>query len=265
MMTARKATHRRPDSEPVPSPAHAPEALEALEARLGHAFADRGLLIAALTHPSRTGVPARRAARPGASEAGPDYQRLEFLGDALVGAVLSELLFARCPDAREGALTVRRAAMVREARLAEAARALALPPLITAGVSETAQGFGDRDSVLADVFEAIVAALWLDAPPAGQVAARALLARLFADDLGLPRDAELLKPAKSRLQELVQARWKLQPRYLLDPESTAPESVVVSVVIAPHLTVRAEGRSRREAEQRAAELALTQLAGESQP
>jgi ribonuclease-3 len=258
MTTAPKARRRRAPSEAA-SPAHDPEALAALEERLGHAFAHRAALEAALTHPSRLPPQAPRPASP----LGGDYQRLEFLGDALVGAVISELLFARFPEAREGALTVRRAAMIRESRLAEAARALALQPLVAAGASETAQGFCDRDSVLADVFEAVIAALWLDAPE-GQAAARALLGRLFEADLAEP-PSEQQKPAKSRLQELAQARWKVQPRYLIETPEAAGDLVAVSVIVAAHLSVRAEGRSRREAEQRAAELALTHLEGEPPP
>ena len=260
MTTAPKARRRRPNPEPAPTCARAPEALGLLEERLGHAFADRAALEAALTHPSRRPLPLG----PRSDAAGVDYQRLEFLGDALVSAVVSELLFARFPEAREGTLTVRRAAMVRESRLAQAARVLDLPPLIAAGVSETAQGFGARESVLADVFEALIAALWLDTPPAGQRAARTLLERLFEADLAEPL-TDQLKPAKSRLQELVQARWKLQPRYVVEPGASGPSAVTVAVVIDPHLTVRADGRSRREAEQRAAELALSQLEGETQP
>jgi ribonuclease-3 len=240
----------------APPTPHEPAALDALEARLGHVFADRGLLMAALTHPSFVGAPAG------------DYQRLEFLGDALVSAILSEHLFARFPEAREGALTVRRAAMVKESRLAEAARALDLSPLILAGPGKQTADFGARDSVLADALEAIVAALWLDGrsrAPSAPEPAQALILRLFAHDLDAPLDTERLKPAKSRLHELAQGRWKIQPRYAMASPPGPDGTVSVSVCIAPHLTVTAEGRSRREAEHRAAELALSRLEREPTP
>jgi ribonuclease-3 len=248
----------------MPAPPVDESALAALEIALGHRFAERAGLVSALTHRSFAndfvgpdGTPIE------------DYQRLEFLGDAVVGCIMADLLYRKDPHAREGVLTLRRAALVREARLAAAARELGVPTVVRVGNGDEARAFPERDSVLADVFEALVAAIWLDAGADGRMRVEALVARLFADNLGSDQGAMTLKPAKSRLQELAQERWKITPRYrVLDANEYTPDPqapTTVELAIGDVLTVRASGQSRRDAEIRAAELAIEHIHGDSAP
>jgi len=230
--------------------------LEQLEQVLGHVFTDRSLLISALTH--------RSFANDHQYLELSDYQRLEFLGDAVVGCVVADLLYRQDPKAREGVLTLRRASMVKEERLADAARSLGLKQLIRVGQGEEASEFPDRDSVLSDVFEAVIAAIWLDAGAERLARAEALMIRVFADDLATKSPTRLLKPPKSRLQELSQARWKLTPRYVIYVTEDEAQTTV-ELTIGDQLSLRATGTSRKTAENRAAEQALAQILGEPHP
>jgi ribonuclease-3 len=250
-----RASRARRGRDDVPSPAEPPaEALAALERAIGHRFSDRSQLLAALTH--------RSFANDHHGRGVTDYQRLEFLGDAVVGCVMADLLFRRDPKAREGTLTLRRAALVKEARLAEAARDLSLPALIRVGQGDEASAFPERDSVLADVFEALIAAIWVDAGHDALPCIDALIARLFERDLADRTPSRALKPPKSRLQELSQERWKITPRYRLTGDG---EPVEVTVVIGDILTLTATGANRRDAENRAALTAIAHLEGETIP
>ena len=218
-----------------------------LELALGHHFADRALLDEALTHPSYANVQAQRGLPVR------DNQRLEFLGDAVVDLCVSERLFDADPDAREGALTERRAGLVNEARLADAARALGLGRHLKLAPGEERSGFRERASVLADALEALAAAIYRDA---GLCAARAFVLRALPElEVGRP---ERLKPAKARLQELTQQRWKLTPSYATQP-ADGDDVVVTEVRVGDRLCARGEGSSRRDAENRAAHAALSAL------
>jgi ribonuclease-3 len=254
-LAAPRSRRRRADKASPPQPT--PGALDGLEAALGHRFSDRNLLLSALTH--------RSFANDHHGQGVTDYQRLEFLGDAVVGCVMADLLYRRDPKAREGTLTLRRAALVKEARLAEAARVLALPPLIRVGQGDEAKAFPERDSVLADVFEALIAALWLDAGQDALPRIEALLTRLFGDDLAGKAPSRALKPPKSRLQELSQERWKITPRYRITGEPTDGDLVEVALVIGDVLTLTATGQNRRDAENSAALAAIAHLEGETVP
>ncbi len=212
--------------------------------RLGYQFADLGLLQQALTH---------RSAKLAHNE------RLEFLGDAVLGFVIAQAVFLRKPDAREGAMSRFRAHLVRRDTLAELARELQLGDHIQLGDGERRTGGHQRKSVLADALEALFGAILLDQ---GIDAASGVILSLFETRLeNLPAEAELLD-AKTALQELLQARGIQLPIYSLDGTSGASHAqtfTVSCVVAALDVHTQAQGNSRRKAEQKAAAKALENL------
>jgi len=227
--------------------------LGALEERLGHRFARRELLEAALTHRSHV----HESADPGL----PSYERLEFLGDALLGFVVSELLYRDDPQADEGRLTRRRQAVVRTETLAGIARELGLGAALRLGRGEERTGGRERPSLLADAFEAVVAAVFVDA---GIRTARACIRRhLGASARVSAREAHHGPDAKTRLQELLQARLHRTPGYRI-VSRTGPEheaQFVVEVRVGSDVLGRGAGSNRKRAEQAAAHDALARLAG----
>ncbi len=217
--------------------------------KLGYRFADEELLRLALTH--------RSAGRP-------HNERLEFLGDALVNLVVAEMLFDARPRADEGELSRLRAQLVSEPALAERARDLDLGNELRLGSGELKSGGFRRASILADAFEALVAAIYRDG---GYAACRDWLRGVFAQpvaDAGAPR-----KDPKTRLQEWLQGRGLPLPRYELvaeHGEEHARRFDVVCVITQPQAArFDGHGGSRRSAEQRAAEAALEGLQGSEAP
>lgn len=204
--------------------------------RFGIEFGDPALLDRALTH--------RSAGHQ-------NYERLEFLGDALINAVVSIELYARFPRAAEGDLTRLRASLIRESSLADLARSIELSEYLRMGGGELKSGGYRRDSILADTLEALIAATYLDA---GWERCRDLVCGLFAGafdavDIGAAKDA------KTRLQEWLQARALALPEYLLlDTHGKDHDKIfVVSCRVADmNLEAQADGRSRKIAEQAAA-------------
>lgn len=220
------------------------EPLDSLQTRLGHRFADPGLLERALSHRSLGGR---------------NNERLEFLGDALINFVAAAALYAAKPAAEEGALSRLRASLVREESLARIARELDLGGVIRLGESELKSGGYRRDSILADALEAILGAVYLDA---GFAAAQAVSVRLFEPLIAELPDAELLKDPKTRLQEWLQARSRPLPRYEVLAEEGPPHArrfQVRCVLADAPVQTEAEGASRRNAEQQAAEAMLRRL------
>ncbi|MEX1108211.1 MAG: ribonuclease III [Dongiaceae bacterium] len=217
--------------------------LDRLQKTLDHRFRDQGLLQAALTH--------RSAARDGI----PSNERLEFLGDRVLGLVVSDMLYRAYPDEPEGALARRFASLVRRETLADVAVALDLAPHIRAAPAENAEA-RDNPAILANACEAIIAAIYLDA---GIEAARGFLERhwqpLMAADPTPPKDA------KTSLQERMQGAGHPLPDYDIVERSGPPHSphFVVEVRVAGAPPQRGEGRSRRIAEQAAAQAMLTSL------
>ena len=214
--------------------------------RVGHRFADPGLLAQALTH---------------RSAGAPHNERLEFLGDALVNLVVAEALYARWPRADEGALTRARAELVRESSLAVIARVLELGPRLTLGPGELKSGGHRRDSILADTLEAVVAAIYLDS---GFDHCRAVVLPWFEPALAaLPPPHKVGKDAKTRLQEWLQARQQPLPVYTLEAESGDDHAkqfrVRCELQGRPDISAEGSGGSRRAAEQVAAEAVLEQL------
>ena len=211
--------------------------------KLDYAFRDEALLQLALTH--------RSAGRP-------NNERLEFLGDALLGALVAELLFEVHPQASEGELSRLRAQLVNGPALAVIAREMGLGEALRLGPGELKSGGFRRDSILADAFEAVLAAVYLDG---GFGACRTLVQQWFAPRVAaLPKAA---KDAKTRLQEWLQARALPLPSYeLLDSrgEEHARIFEVRCAVSEPRpLSAQASGSSRRQAEQEAAQAVLDQL------
>ncbi|HEX5961321.1 MAG TPA: ribonuclease III [Rhodanobacteraceae bacterium] len=213
--------------------------------KLGYRFADEALLQLALTH--------RSAGRP-------NNERLEFLGDALVNLVVAEMLFDTRPRASEGELSRLRAQLVSEPALAERARALELGDALKLGPGELKSGGFRRDSILADAFEALVAAVHRDG---GFEACRAWLRGVFAAPLAAVGPPQ--KDPKTLLQEWLQGRGLPLPHYELlaeHGEEHARRFDVACAIDQPG-AVRFEGSggSRRAAEQQAAEAMLGYLAG----
>lgn len=240
----------RRSSLPLPRPP-APAVLPAttvdeLQQRLGHPFAQPGLLRRALTHKSF----------------GADHnERLEFLGDAVLAAGVSSLLYRQYPEASEGELSRVRAHLVREDTLHRLALGLGLPALLRLSEGEARSGGAQRASILADALEAVIGAVQLDA---GLVAAAALVERLIAPQLAQSAAEAWTKDPKTELQEWLQARREPVPGYRI-VETRGREhdaTFVVACAIPTHqLELRGEGRSRRAAEQAAAQLALDTLKG----
>ena len=217
---------------------------DTLTARLGYEPRDRALFVLALTHRSADG---------------PNNERLEFLGDSVLNLLLSERLYREFPTASEGDLSRLRARLVSEEPLAEIAQAMQLGELLLLGSGELKTGGFRRQSILADAFEALCGALYLDG---GLETARTLLAPMFEGRIAKLPEPSTLKDAKTRLQEHLQANGRPLPLYTVKSTSGEPHAqiFVVSVSI-PHASLETlgEGPSRRRAEQVAAQAALAAL------
>ena len=189
-------------------------------------------------------------------------ERLEFLGDAVIGVVVSDLLFRRFPDEDEGSLTARRASLVNRSALAGVALDLGLDRYLLLGRGESEAGGGSRPSVLAAAFEALAGALYV---AEGIEVATSWLRRLFEERLDAASEPGVAKSAKSLLQEWTQRTHHLKPSYeLLATSGPAHDRrfTVVAAVAGRHLGV-GEGASRRTAEERAAGAALELLMSEA--
>jgi ribonuclease-3 len=215
-----------------------------LATRLGYEPRDPALFVVALTHRSAEG---------------PNNERLEFLGDSVLNLLLSERLYREFPTASEGDLSRLRARLVSEEPLAEIAHAMRLGELLSLGSGELKTGGFRRQSILADAFEALCGALYLDG---GMETLRARIEPLFASRIGTLPEPSTLKDAKTRLQEHLQANgWPL-PVYAVKRTTGEPHAQVFLVSCAvPHagIDTEGEGPSRRRAEQVAAQAALLAL------
>jgi ribonuclease-3 len=224
-----------------------------LEARIGHRFADRGLLVRALTHSSF----ANEAS--GAEGAVAHNERLEFLGDAVLDLAVTQLLLERLPGAPEGVLSQARAAVVSERSLAAGARGLGLGSYLRLGRGEERTGGREKPSILADAYEALLGAVYLDA---GWPAALALVRAHLGGSIELAVGGQAEPDYKTRLQERVQQRFRTPPRYVLSA-AEGPDharTFEVEVTLGGAVIGRGRGASKKEAEQRAAAEALAALA-----
>ena len=218
--------------------------IERLQRRLGHHFQNPDLLARALTHRS----------------AGPEHnERLEFLGDAILGFEAADYLYQHADMADEGQLSRMRAHLVKRETLAQIARELQLGEILRLGPGELRSGGQNRDSILADAIEAIIAAVYLDG---GIDRARQLVRHLLGERLTNPGEGLQQKDAKTRLQEHLQAQHLPLPLYAVEQVDGDQhrQRFTVSCQVEP-LPVRTEGQgsSRRKAEQRAAEAFLQAL------
>jgi ribonuclease-3 len=220
-----------------------------LEERLGYKFTDHSLLDRALTHRSALGVRERA-----------DYERLEFLGDAVLDLSVAHLLSDRHPDAREGELSKMRAALVNTQALAAIAKNLDFGPFIKLGRGEFSSGGSERPSILADVMEAVIGAVYRDS---NYDQAMKIIEQIFNTSL------EEVTPydPKTELQEALHAAGSEPPSYLLElvegPEH-APTFVTV-VVVDGEIAGRGRGTTKKAAQQAAAAEALTKMFPSVQP
>jgi len=211
-----------------------------LEQRIGYEFADPALLERALTHISALSGPKSRSG---------SYQRLEFLGDHVLGLAVSAMLFQSFPDAEEGELSRRLAALVRKETCALVARAMDLGPAIRLGMSQDNAGGRHHPAILADVCEALIGAVFID----GNYAAAAALVERFWRSLMLNPTGPL-RDSKTVLQEWAQSRGMPAPSYR-EIERSGPDhhpEFRVMVELADHAPAEGSGRSKRAAEQAAA-------------
>jgi ribonuclease-3 len=224
-------------------------ALEQIQERLAYRFADHARLVQALTHPSFNNE----------QESGSgDYQRLEFLGDAVLGMLLAETFFARFPEADEGELSRYRAQLAEQGSLAGIARERRIGPFIRLGRGEEQTDGRDKDSILCDVLEALIAAVYLDG---GLEAARRVVIRFFGDLLDAPMGQTTTRDAKSELQEALSARGLEAPEYRLAEESGPPHDRQFRflVLIEGSVAGEGQGRSKKIAQQAAASSAMALL------
>lgn len=223
------------------------QGLPVLCAKLGYQFRDTSLLRHALTH---------RSANPNQS-----YERLEFLGDALLGAIIAEYLYHTHKQLDEGRLTRLRASLVREESLAKIAQHLQLSDHIVLGVGERKSGGRHRASILADVVEALIASIYLDSGSFDTT--RACVLAWYKELLASTPVDTVQKDAKSRLQEWLQAKRLPLPVYALtDTQGTSPNEtffVECRVAIDGIAPITETGNSRRIAEQKCAERMINQL------
>jgi ribonuclease-3 len=240
-----------------------------IEARIGRRFLDHALLEQALTHASYANeIAAVRRARGAATEPGvdsgaglreqtpPDYDRLEFLGDAILGMLLAEHAFERTRSAPSGRLTLVRARLAKRNSLAAATELLGLGPHVRLSEGELRQGGSHRRKLLADVFEAVLGAVYLDG---GLDAAREFVRSALIVPLGGDEKALLGTPdPKTALQELLQGMGRPAPAYRLLEKSGPPHDPTFLVQVEIDGTAAGEGLgcSRREAERAAARRAL---------
>ncbi len=218
----------------------------ALEDRIGYKFADKALLERALTHIS---------ALPGGNRAN-SYQRLEFLGDHVLGLVVSDMLYSAFPKANEGELSRRLADLVRKETCAEVARAMELGPVLKLGSSESNAGGRLRTTILGDACEALVGAVFLDG---GFAAAEELVARFWKERMLKP--LRPLRDPKTMLQEWAQARGLPTPAYQ-ELARTGPHhkpKFSVSVSLPGRPPAEGSGASKRAAEQAAAAAMLSHV------
>jgi ribonuclease-3 len=228
--------------------------LEGLEATLGHTFVNQDLVLRALTHKSRA------YERNGPGEASSDNEQLEFLGDSILGFIISEHLTRRYPDYPEGRLSKLKAHLVSAARLHEVAQELELGNHLRLGRGEELSGGRSKRALLADAVEALIAALYLDA---GVEVARHFIEQRVVAGFQAPVDGDpnSVTDYKSALQEVAQSRKLPPPRYTIVNEQ-GPEhckTFTVEVRLGKDFVSQAQGLSKKSAGQKAAQQILQQL------
>jgi ribonuclease III len=229
--------------------------LEGLQHRLRYPFGDRGILLQSLTHTSYGHEFLQD--KPIALR---DNERLEFLGDAILDVVVSDILLESFPNANEGHLSKMRAAVVRaavvnEKTLAQVAKSISLQDVIRLGKGETQTGGNLKPSIISSAFEALIAAIYLDG---GFNAVYPVVRHLFAPLFVEERELMAFYDHKTQLQEIVQARWKVTPTYHLLQTQGPDHAKIFEVEVRMNgkTLAQANGSSKKEAEQNAAKAAI---------
>jgi len=221
------------------------------EPLLNHCFSNQALLQQALTHPSYLNETRQEGAA--------DYQRLEFLGDAILGLLLADLLFQQFPTLPEGDLSRLRSSLVDQPRLAGLAADAGIAPLILMGKGAEREGGRTNPSILADVFEALIGAIYCDA---GFVAVQDVVKQIYTPLVAaIGADTSAQHDAKSELQEFLAARKQPAPAYSLVDQQGPDHDRLFSVEVSVNGMVlgQGQGRSKKAAQQSAAEAALVRL------
>ncbi len=229
--------------------------IQSLQEQLRYTFGDPRLLLLSLTHVSfghenhQDRNPAQR-----------DNERFEFLGDAVLSLVISDLLLEAFPEASEGQVSKMRAAVVNEKTLSEISRSLQLNFLLRLGKGETRSGGAEKASILSSAFEALIAAIYIDG---GFNAVYPVVRYLFAPLFRQENAIISFQDHKTKLQETVQSKFKLTPTYHL-VGSTGPDHAKVfsvEVRVGEKVLAVGDGSSKKDAEQRAAQVALVEIEG----
>jgi ribonuclease-3 len=225
-------------------------ALRELQTRIGYRFKNLELLDQALRHRSFVHQKEERL--------GKDNERLEFLGDGLLGLCIGHLLMERRAEDSEGSLSRMRAAVVSETSLAQIARQFDLGSYLLLGKGEDQSGGREKNSILSSTLEAILGAIYLDG---GFQKAQRVIAQLFSPYLEAAETEMWLPDYKTKLQEIMQATHKIAPRYIVAKEFGPAHAKIfgVKVRIQEKVMGFGAGRSKKEAEQRAARRALERL------
>jgi ribonuclease III len=225
--------------------------LEKLEQRIDYTFADKGLLLSSLTHAS------------GAEHRLASNERMEFLGDAILGAVVCEVLYHQYPEYLEGDLTRIKSIVVSRLTCAKISESLGMQEFLILGKGMTTHP-SVPPSLLADVFESLVAAIYLDG---GDAAARRFITNSIGPEIELAAEGGAGNNYKSLLQQLVQREQGTTPTYQLLDEKGPDHSKCFKVAaqVGSNRYQAAWGRNKKEAEQRAARNALSQLGGQIPP
>lgn len=221
-----------------------------LERSIGYSFKDRTLLQNALRHSSYVNEK---------SDQGSDNECLEFLGDAVLSLVIGHLLMEKYPDQKEGILSKMRANLVNEVRLADISRTMNLGVFLLLGKGELITNGRGKNSILADAFEALVAAVYLDG---GFDSAFSMVKNHFIDLIKeiKPEETAYVFDAKSKLQEMVQTRFRETPVYKVIDEAGPDHDKTFTVQLRfSDMTAEGTGKSKKNAEQEAARKALDLL------
>lgn len=237
-------------SNPAEADIHTDVSRLQVESRLGVVFRDRTLLDLALVHGSHLNE--SQDIRTSSNE------RLEFLGDAILGMVMAEALYRQLPDAEEGMLTATRSTLVRRETLAQVARSIGLGAFLQFGRGEAASGGRHKDRNLADALEAVIAAVYLDQ---GYEVARSFVLRILQDKIQDARVHGTTTNDKAMLQEHLQSTGQPLPTYRV-VSAVGPDherEFTAEALLSDRILGRGTGRSRKAAEMAAARAALAQL------
>lgn len=230
---------------------HATRLHKEFSARFGLSFKDKACFVRALAHRSflnQNGVP-----RSDSNE------RLEFLGDSILGLIVNEHLYKKLPECGEGELTRLKSLLVSEAVLARQAKSMGLGEFLLLGPGEEDSGGRERPSILSDAFEALIGAIYLDS---GLDKARRFVREWLLDDADEIIGAQAFENYKSALQECVQSEYHTHPRYRVCAEKGPDHCKVfsVEVLVEKRVLGRGKGKNKKQAEQEAAKNALSNLA-----